>query len=106
LDKNGKFIQDLQDSEIEDVVNGQLRENGLTTYKRVSNRADKVYNGKIYQDLLDRDGNASGFRMYWDPNNKNDVILQMPSINSKDSSGKNLKLPPEIAEILMDPNSD
>lgn len=74
----------------------------MKTYNRIVGSNNAAYNNRYYEDILDKNDNATGFRFYRsidDPNG--DVILHMPKISATGSEDKDLKLPKEIAQVLM-----
>lgn len=103
LDKNGKLKRTLNSTDLHEIVNGSARETGLETLPFVTGTGNKVYDNKYYQDILDSEGKASGFRIYRDPTNKSDnVVLHMPNIKAGGlGDNTDLVLPKEFAEVLF-----
>lgn len=103
LDKNGKLKRTLNSTDLHEIANGSARETGLETLPFVTGTGNKAYDNKYYQDILDSEGKASGFRIYRDPTNKsNNVVLHVPKINA-DGMGANtdLVLPKEFADLIF-----
>ena len=103
LDPRGNKIKDLSSDELVSIENGTARETGLNTYKRISDPNNKSYNNRYYEDILDNNGEATGFRFYRNINDPdNDIILHMPKISASDTDNKDIRVPKEIAKILME----
>lgn len=108
LDPRGTKLRDLSKEELVDVENGQTRDTGLITYKKISGNPNKLYNGRYYEDITDNAHADTGFRFYRsidDPDG--DVILHIPHlvgrgfISKPHIEDKDIKLPPELAKVLM-----
>jgi len=102
LDNRGNLKKQLNSEDLIDIQNGSSREGGLNTYRRISGNENQVYNNRYYEDILDKSGNATGFRFYRsisDPNG--DVIMHMPKIYASDAEDKDIVLPKEVAQVLM-----
>lgn len=99
LDDRGNPMEaEVDPAKIAKIINGTSRD--LLTYKR-TNAANGAYAGRYYEDLLDANGAATGFRFYRKINAPNDdVILHMPKIDAVSAKDKDIKLPTEIAELL------
>lgn len=104
LDEDGQLLQDNITEDMLDNISGGTAQESLSTYKRVTGAANNrgsAYRGMIYRDFTGNNGSSSGFRMYFDPNNPDNVILETPYIKARGGQGKNIRLPKEIARILM-----
>lgn len=108
LDPRGSKLKDLSGEELVDVENGQARETGLNTYKRISGNSNKIYNGRYYEDIIDNNQEPTGFRVYRNINDPDsDVILHIPHlvgrgfISKPHIEDKDIKLSPELAKVLM-----
>lgn len=104
LDKNGKLLQEITDSSLlKKILNGKVRESGLTAHPRVVGTGNEAYDGKYYEDITGKNGKVSGFRIYHDPKDPNgNVILHMPKIKGSGlDEDADLVLPKELAQILL-----
>ena len=54
-----------------------------------------------YKDYEDLTGNEIPVRLYRDPNNQNNVILHLPKLNASGVEGGDIKLPSNVAEIIL-----
>ena len=69
---------------------------------RVADKNSGAY-GYIYEDPVGQNDEPSGIRIYEDPNDPENVILQLPKIRAAGvDSNKAFKLPPELAKILVE----
>ena len=101
LNDRGGLERELTPEEVIQLENGHARETGLNTYKRtVGNNG--AYNNRYYEDIFDKNGQATGFRFYRSIKNPNeDVILHMPSINASGvTENQDIVIPKEIAQVL------
>lgn len=102
LNNRGGLERELTPEEVVQLENGQARETGLNTYKRTVGQNNGAYNNRYYEDILDKNGEATGFRFYRSINNPNeDVILHMPEIYASGTENQDIVLPKEVAQILM-----
>lgn len=102
LNNRGGLERELTPEEVIQLENGQARETGLNTYKRTVGQNNDAYNNRYYEDILDKNGKATGFRFYRSINNPNeDVILHMPEIYASGTENQDIVLPKEVAQILM-----
>lgn len=102
LSNRGGLERELTPEEVIQLENGQARETGLNTYKRTVGNNNGAYNNRYYEDILDKNGQATGFRFYRSIENPNeDVILHMPDINANGvTENQDIAIPKEIAQIL------
>lgn len=102
LNNRGGLERELTPEEVIQLENGQARETGLNTYKRTVGQNNGAYNNRYYEDILDKNGEATGFRFYRSINNPNeDVILHMPEIYASGTENQDIVLPKEVAQVLM-----
>ena len=111
LDKNGDLVQN-------DVnINNYTKKSEATEHSLslrdllTSNQSNSPYNGRyITESYVDPSGKSSGVWAYVDPKNpEEDVILHIDNFASKVSGlGDNadIKLPKEIAKLLLDKKDD
>ena len=111
LDKNGDLVQN-------DVnINNYTKKSEATEHSLslrdllTSNQSNSPYNGRyITKSYVDPSGKSSGVWAYVDPKNpEEDVILHIDNFASKVSGlGDNadIKLPKEIAKLLLDKKDD
>lgn len=111
LDKNGDLVQD--DVDINNYTKKiEATEHSLSLRDLLtSNQTNSPYNGRyITESYVDPSGNPSGVWAYVDPKNpEEDVILHIDNFASKVSGlGDNadIKLPKEIAKLLLDKKDD
>ena len=111
LDKNGDLVQDDVD------INNYTKKIEATEHSLglrdllTSNQTNSPYNGKyITESYTDPSGKSSGVWAYVDPENpEEDVILHIDNFASKVGGlGDNadIKLPKEIAKLLLDKKDD
>ena len=102
LNNRGGLERELTPEEVIQLENGQARETGLNTYKRTVGNNNGAYNNRYYEDIFDKNGDATGFRFYRSIDNPNeDVILHMPEINANGvRENQDIAIPKEIAQIL------
>lgn len=101
LNNRGGLERELTPEEVIRLKNGQARETGLNTYKRTVGRNNGAYNNRYYEDILDKNGQATGFRFYRSIDNPDqDVILHMPQIYANGTENQDIVLPKEVAQIL------
>ena len=111
LDKNGDLVQDDVD------INNYTKKIEATEHSLglrdllTSNQTNSPYNGKyITESYTDPSGKSSGIWAYVDPENpEEDVILHIDNFASKVGGlGDNadIKLPKEIAKLLLDKKDD
>ena len=105
LDKRGNLLRDnIGRDELEKIVGGTSA-GDLLTYKKVSDRSAGKYYNKYYEDIVGKDEQNAGIRIYRDIKNPNsDVILHLDGLRGA-AKGKDIALPKEIAEILMQDQS-
>lgn len=102
LNNRGDLVRELTPEEIIQIQNGKARETGLNTYKRTVGKNNGAYNNRYYEDILDKNGQATGFRFYRSIDNPNeDVILHMPEIYASGAENQDIVLPREVAQVLM-----
>lgn len=111
LDKNGDLVQD--DVNINDYTKkSEATEHSLSLRDLLtSNQTNSPYNGRyITESYVDPSGESSGVWAYVDPKNpEEDVILHIDNFASKVSGlGDNadIRLPKEIAKLLLDKKDD
>ena len=110
LDKNGDKIKDVNINDYTKKI--EATEHSLSLRDLLtSNQTNSPYNGRyITESYVDPSGNPSGVWAYVDPKNpEEDVILHIDNFASKVSGlGDNadIKLPKEIAKLLLDKKDD
>ena len=103
LDNRGNLKRDnITKDEVEAgrISGGSARTSGLNTYKQIVGDQGK-YTGRYYEDLIDSNGNATGFRVYTDKNNSDDIILHMPEITASGVQEQDIVVPKDVASILF-----
>lgn len=101
LDNRGNLKQkDVDPESISEIAGGSARGGGLNTYKQVVGDQGK-YSNRYYEDLIDSNGKATGFRIYTDKNNSDDIILHMPEITASGVQEQDIVVPKDIANILF-----
>ena len=105
LDDRGNLIRDNINRENLSKIVGGTQAGNLLTYKKVTRRGSGKYANKYYEDITGKNGQPSGIRIYRDINNPNsDVILHVDDLPGF-ANGKDVALPKEVAEILMEDQS-
>ena len=102
FDSHGNKIRDISMNDLQRIQGGQSA-GALNTWKRTTVNSGP-YKNKYYEDITGRNGQPSGIRIYRDINNPNeDVILHIDDSDWRVGAGKghDIKLPKEIAQILM-----
>ena len=103
LDDRGNWLRDLSKEDLQNVTGG-ISAGQLNTYKKTP-FGQGAYANKYYEDIMGNNGNPSGIRIYRDIKNPNeDVILHVDGLGGA-AQGKDIKLPKEVAEILMQDQS-
>lgn len=103
LDDKGNWIRDLSKEDLQDITGG-VSTGKLNTYKKTP-IGQGVYANKYYEDIMGNNGSPSGIRIYRDIKNPNeDVILHIDGLTGA-AQGKDVKLPKEVAEVLMQDQS-
>ena len=75
----------------------------LNAYNRVTADmgGNKAYHGRYYEDIVGKNGEDTGYRVYYDPKDDENIILHMPGINANGvDSGQDIKVPTELGKIL------
>ena len=99
LDDRGNWLRDLTNDDIQRITGGTSA-GKLNTYKRTP-VSQGAYANTFYEDITGQNGKESGIRIYRDINDKDgNVILHIDGLNGY-ASGKDVRLPREVAEILM-----
>lgn len=106
FDSHGNKIRDISMDDLQRIQGGQSA-GALNTWKRTTVNSGP-YKNKFYEDITGNNGEASGIRIYRDINNPDeDVILHIDDSDWKLNAGKghDIKLPVEVAKILMSDQS-
>ena len=104
LNNRGDLIRDVDRSELQKIIGGQSA-GDLLTYNKISNRNAGSYYNKYYEDIVGKNKKPTGIRIYRDVNDPNaNVILHIDGLKGS-AEGKDIALPKEIAEILMEDQS-
>ena len=98
LDADGNDLGELDPSIIQDITNGQVQD--FTAYNRVVG-TNSPYDGMYYKDYEDLTGKKVPIRIYRDPKDENNVILNLPSLNAAGVKGGDIKLPANVAKIIL-----
>lgn len=103
LDDRGNWLRDLSKEDLQNIANGTSA-GKLNTYKKTP-FGQGAYANKYYEDIMGSNGSPSGIRIYRDIKNPNeDVILHIDGLNGA-AKGKDVRLPKEVAKILMQDQS-
>lgn len=103
LDDKGNWLRDLSKEDLRDITGG-ITVGKLITYKKTP-FGQGAYANKYYEDIFGNNGQPSGIRIYRDIKDPNgDVILHIDGLTGV-AQGKDIKLPKEVAEILMQDQS-
>jgi hypothetical protein len=98
LDADGNDLGELDPSVIQDVINGQVQD--FDAYDRVIG-TNSPYDGMYYKDYKDLAGKEIPIRIYRDPKDENNVILHLPSLNAAGVKDGDVKLPANVAKIIL-----
>lgn len=103
LDDRGNFLRDLSNDDLEEITNG-VSPGELNTYKRTP-ITQGAYANTFYEDITGQNGKKSGIRIYRDINDRDgNIILHIDDLTGY-AQGKDIRLPREVAEILMSDRS-
>lgn len=101
LDQNGNPMIDIPWDTIQEISGASAKP--LRTSGRVVDENSPAY-GYVYEDPTGRNNEASGIKIYQDPDSPNkNVILHIPNIKASGvDEGFDLKLPSDLAQILIE----
>ena len=103
FDSHGNKLRDITKEDLQLIPGAEANEKFLT-YKKTTN-ANGKYRNKYYEDILGKNGEPAGIRVYRDIKNPNtDVILHIDGLKGP-ASGKDVILPEAVAKILMEDQS-
>lgn len=98
FDKNGKFIKNIDPSELSPIQGGQqLAFNGIQ--EKIYNPDNTTYHGRVQRVYNDENGNY--IKTYWKPGE--DIIVEMSDFNKWNQLGNGkmaFRLPKELSEII------
>lgn len=102
LDNNGNHIRDIsaeQLSSYEQIPEGQQL--AVNLLKRINDNNNSVYNGRIIKRITDDQGNNTGYTLYINPDDPDDIILSSSAWDyASPIKGKNIKIPREFGSFI------
>lgn len=104
LDKYGNWVRDVNFEDLRET--GEAANDYDAFYDRVYGTGDD-YEGMYRKEFVDQSGNPTGIWIYRNPEDPNrDVILHVPGLKgSRVGENPDIKLPPNIAELLLNNNN-